>query len=86
MYAGCTCIYLPIKGTHVDRVQECYEKLSLDISRFQSKGRIKLLGGYNECVSKDLDSDNTVFPLVFFTVIWKVLTVIVEGDGLGWLI
>ena len=53
MYVGCTCIYLPIKGTHVDRVQECYEKLGLDISRFQSKGRIIILGGYNERVSKD---------------------------------
>ena len=29
IYVG--CIYLPIQGTHVDRVQECYEKLILYI-------------------------------------------------------
>ena len=28
MYVG--YIYLPFQDTHVDRVQECYEKLSLD--------------------------------------------------------
>ena len=44
MYAG--CIYLPIQDTHVDCVQECYEKLILDISRFQSQGRIILLGDF----------------------------------------
>ena len=58
MYVG--CIYLPIQGTHVDRVQECYEKLSLDISRFQSKGRIILLGDFNARVGKGLDSDDVV--------------------------
>ena len=41
MYVG--CIYLPIQGIHVDHMQECDEKSSLDISRFQSKGRIILL-------------------------------------------
>ena len=29
IYVG--CIYLPIQGTHVDCVQECYEKLILYI-------------------------------------------------------
>ena len=58
MHVG--CIYLPIQGTHVDRVQDCYEKLSLDISRFQSKGRIILLGDFNACVGKGLDSDDVV--------------------------
>ena len=41
MYVG--FIYLPIQDTHVDHVEECYEKLILDISRFQSKGRIMYL-------------------------------------------
>ena len=54
------CIYLPIQGTHVDRVQECYEKLSLDISRFRNKGRIILLGDFNARVGKGLDSDDIV--------------------------
>ena len=58
MYVG--CIYLPIQGTHVDRVQECCEKVSLDISRFQSKGRIILLGDFNAHVGKGLDSDDVV--------------------------
>ena len=58
MYVG--CIYLPIQGTHVDCVQECYEKLSLDISRFQSKGRIILLGDFNARVGKGLDYDDVV--------------------------
>ena len=58
MYVG--CIYLPIQGTHVDRVQECYEKLSLDIDRFQSKGRIILLGDFNARIDKGLDSDDVV--------------------------
>ena len=51
-------IYL-IQGTHVDCVQECYENLSLD-SRFQSKGRIILLGDFNARVGKGLDSDDVV--------------------------
>ena len=54
------CIYLPIQGTHVDRVQECYEKLGLDISKFQSKGRIILLGDFSACVGKGWDSDDIV--------------------------
>ena len=33
MFIG--CIYLPIQGTYVNYVQECYEKLSVDISRFK---------------------------------------------------
>ena len=32
MYTG--CIYLPIQGTYVNHVEKCYEKLSVDISRF----------------------------------------------------
>ena len=32
MYIG--CIYLPIQGTYVNHVEECYEKLSVDIIRF----------------------------------------------------
>ena len=39
-------------------MQECYEKLSLDISRFQSKGRNILLGDFNARVGKGLDSDD----------------------------
>ena len=60
MYVG--CIYLPIQGTHVDRVEECYEKLSLDISGFQSQGRTILLCDFNAHVhvGKGLDSDDTV--------------------------
>ena len=57
-YVG--CIYLPTQGTHVDHVQECYEKLSLDISRFQSKGRIILLGDFNAHVGEGLDFNNIV--------------------------
>ena len=30
MYIG--CIYLPIQGTCVNHVEECYEKLSVDLS------------------------------------------------------
>ena len=46
IYVG--CIYLPIpQGTHVNRVQECYETFGHDISRFQSKGRIILLSDFN---------------------------------------
>ena len=52
--------YLPIQGAHVDCVQGCYEKLSLDISRFQSKGRIILLGDFNAHVGKGLDSEDIV--------------------------
>ena len=54
------CIYLPIQGTHVDRVHKCYEKLSLDISRFQSKSRIILLGDFNAHVGKGLDPDDVL--------------------------
>ena len=41
-------------------MQECYEMLSLDISRFQSKGKIILLGDFNARVGKGLDSDDVV--------------------------
>ena len=43
-------------------MQECYEKLSLDISRFQSKGKIIiiLLGDFNAHVGKGKDSENIV--------------------------
>ena len=58
MYIG--CIYLPIQGTYVNHVEECYEKLSVDISRFKSKGRVVLLGDFNARVGKGLDSDDVV--------------------------
>ena len=58
MYTG--CIYLPIQGTYVNHVEECYEKLSVDISRFKSKGRVVPLGDFNACVGKGLDSDDVV--------------------------
>ena len=60
MYIG--CIYLPIQGTYVNHVEECYEKLSVDISRFKSKGRVVLLGDFNARVGKGLDSDDVVGP------------------------
>ena len=60
MYIG--CIYLPIQGTCVNHVEECYEKLSVDISRFKSKGRVVLLGDFNARVGKGLDSDDVVGP------------------------
>ena len=41
-------------------LQECYEKVNLDISRFQSKGRIILQGDFNARVGKGLDSDDVV--------------------------
>ena len=60
MYIG--CIYLPIQGTYVNYVDECYENLSVDISRFKSKGRVVLLGDFNAHVGKGLDSDDVVGP------------------------
>ena len=60
MYIG--CIYLPIQGTYVNHVEECYEKLSVNISRFKSKGRVVLLGDFNARVGKGLDSDDVVGP------------------------
>ena len=35
MYIG--CIYLPIQGTCVNHVEECYEKLSVDIRDLRVK-------------------------------------------------
>ena len=58
MYIG--CIYLPIQGTCVNHAEEYYEKLSVDISRFKIKGRVVLLGDFNACVGKGLDSDDVV--------------------------
>ena len=58
MYIG--CIYLPIQGTYINHVEECYENLSVDISRFKSKGRVVLLGDFNAHVGKGLDSDDVV--------------------------
>ena len=62
MYIGCTCIYLPIQGTYINHVEECYENLSVDISRFKSKGRVVLLGDFNARVGKGLYSDDVVGP------------------------
>ena len=42
--------------------EECYEKLSVDISRFKNKGRVVLLGDFNAHVGKGLDSDDVVGP------------------------
>ena len=58
MYIG--CIYLPIQGTYINHVEECYEKLSVDIIRFKSKGRVVLVGDFNAHVGKGLDSDDVV--------------------------
>ena len=72
MYIG--CIYLPIQGTCVNHVEECYEKLSVDISRFKSKGRVVLLGDFNARVGKGLDSDDVVGHLERRYVIVMVLS------------
>ena len=44
----------------VNHVEECYEELSVDISRFKSKGRVLLLCDFNARVGKGLDSDDVV--------------------------
>ena len=53
---------LPIQGTYVNHVEECYEKMSVDISRFKSEGRVVLLDDFNARVGKGLNSDDVVGP------------------------